>query len=89
VLIELAVPRELALCSSYGMWCDVLDKLRGDDPPGRAVPTGPAGWQRIFREPLLKYRGDAVQAVLPCLRPEWVRACRPVRVVGRRWEEPL
>lgn len=63
--LELEVPDELVLLSSYKIWNDFY-------MDGEEVPDG--GWARMFEEPLLDHHFDDIQAVIPWIEPEWVNS---------------
>lgn len=70
--VDLEVPDEMIVLSDYGQWCEYLMtpvSELGEWVPDRIVPT----------------EGVLVQACLPLLRAEWVRAVRPLPRTG--WDE--
>lgn len=74
VRLELDVPPDLALLSSYSRFNDVLVE---------PVPTDAAALaarRTMFDAPWLDHPHDDIQAVLPWIEPAWLRATEPVVV---------
>lgn len=85
VAIELDVPVELVLLSSYSDWNRFLDFVIRH----QRLPKNRRRAQRMFAEPLLKHDTDDIQAVISRIEPAWVQRVNPLTLAGRNWEEPL
>lgn len=71
VTLELRVPEDQILRSSYNLWCDLFfDCLER----GEVVDDGTwLDWKEAVQDD-----GDTVQAILPCLRRDWVTSVTPL-----------
>lgn len=76
VAIELTVPAEFVLLSSYNAWNSFLDFVIVN----QRLPKNHRLARRMFAEPMLKHDTDDIQAVIPFIE---------LRVEGRNWDEPL
>ena len=85
VTIELDVPVELALLSSYHRWNEFLDFVITK----QRLPKSRRLLQQMFAEPLLKDEHDDIQAVIPFIDPAWVRGVADLSVEGRDWDAPI
>ncbi|MEM6473802.1 MAG: hypothetical protein AAF802_29865 [Planctomycetota bacterium] len=73
--LELSVPSELTLLSSYSRWNEAVD----DAMDRRADSIDSNIFIDMFDPPLIKNDTDDIQAVVPRIEPEWV---------VRRWSLP-
>jgi hypothetical protein len=83
VTLELTVPANLMLLSSYSAWNRLLDTtiVRSRLPRSHR-------WTRyVFARPYLRDKGDDVQAVIPWIEPSWIRSIQPLVVRDRNWHE--
>jgi hypothetical protein len=85
VAVELAVPVEYVLLSSYHAWNSLLDFVIVN----QRLPKSHRRAGRMFADPLFKHDTDDIQAVIPFIEPAWVRGVTELRVEGRDWDEPL
>jgi hypothetical protein len=76
ICLELIVPRDIALLSSYSRWNEAIDDAmdRHDD----SIAT--EEFIDMFDSPLIKHDTDDIQAVVPKIEPAWV---------VRRWSLPV
>jgi hypothetical protein len=83
--LQVHVPEVLVLLSSYSGWCDILFEWDNPDLQER-LRAGEPSFARIFhvnvedRPPWKDESTDDIQASLPYLRLEWVRAVERYRV---------
>jgi hypothetical protein len=84
-VLELAIPADTMLLSSYYAWNRFLDAVITK----KRLPRSPrrAGW--MFEEPLLRHADDDIQAVIPLIRPSWLVRSTPLIIDGRDYNEPL
>lgn len=75
VNIELEVPDELCLLSSYGRFNELLDEVID-----YGAIRHPECHYEMFSLPLEMEPNDDVQAAIPCIRKEWIREIRPVDI---------
>jgi len=85
VAVELAVPMELTLLSSYHAWNSFLDFVIVN----QRLPRNQRRARRMFAEPIFKHETDDIQAVIPFIEPNWVRSVTELTVEGRDWDSPL
>jgi hypothetical protein len=85
VTLELAVPSEFVLLSSYHEWNAFLDYVIVE----KRLPNTRRKYRKMFAEPLLKHDADEIQAVIPFIDSAWVRGVSELTVAGRNWEFPL
>jgi hypothetical protein len=85
VTLELIVPVESVLLSSYSHWNEFMDYVL---VPGR-VPRNSKYARSMLKEPLLKHSVDDIQAVIPYIEPSWVQRIEKLVVKDRDWDEPL
>lgn len=83
--IELAVPSEFVLLSSYYAWNRLLEFVTVN----QRVPQNRRKLRQIFSEPLFKHKHDDIQAVIPYIRPEWVRGIWDLTLAGRTWDDAI
>ncbi len=84
-LIELNVPDELALLSSYSVWNEALDRMLDTS----ADTVDPQEFGGMFDAPLLKHHDDDIQAVVPRIQSSWIAEIRPLPPTGDNWEEAI
>jgi len=85
VRLELTVPVNLMLLSSYSAWNRLLDTTIV-----RSRPLRSHRWaQYVFARPYLRDEGDNVQAVIPWIEPNWIRSMQPLVIRDRNWHEPV
>lgn len=84
IVIELAVPRELMLLSSYYAWNRFLDSAIEKN----RLPKSPLRERWMFQEPFFRHSDDDIQAVIPMIDPKWVRRIDGLSVNGRDSNEP-
>lgn len=84
-LIELNVPDELALLSSYSVWNEALDRML--DTSANSIDPQKIG--PMFDTPLLKHSVDDIQAVVPRIHSSWIAEIRPLPPTGDNWEEGI
>ncbi len=84
VVIEISVPDDRCLLSSYSMWndavCDFLENRR-DTIGGK--------FDEMFDEPLMKHRDDDIQAVIPYIMLEWTIDVRDLPESDDDWEAAI
>lgn len=85
VSIELLVPPELMLLSSYYAWNKFLDFVIVH----KRLPSSSLRNRWLLQSPLMKHKTDDVQAAIPCIKSEWIRGMKPVVIEGRQWNEVL
>jgi hypothetical protein len=85
VAVELAVPVEFVLLSSYHAWNSFLDFVIVN----QRLPKNHRRARRMFANPLFKHDTDDIQAVIPFIEPTWVRGVTELTVTGRDWDVPL
>ncbi|MBX9652711.1 DUF3841 domain-containing protein [bacterium] len=85
VAIELLVPKQLVLLSSYHLWNDFVEVFLKT----RRIPSRRHNTRRLFDEPLLTNDCDSIQAVIPFIEPEWVQRSFDLVVDGRDWGEMI
>lgn len=72
VLVELNVPDELCLLSSYSIWNDALS----DFLEHNRITIQESQFSAMFDEPLLKHSMDDIQAVIPYIMSDWIADIR-------------
>jgi hypothetical protein len=85
VTLELLVPIDLPLLSSYYAWNTFLEKL----VTRKRSPCSRRKQRRMFEPPLFKHADDDIQAVIPYIAPNWVRRISTLTIDGRDWDEPV
>ena len=76
--LELRVPSDLVLLSSYSDWNELLDHV----VDGERVMDEDR-WAEMFSVPPLKHDDDDIQAAIPYIEPDWVTSVRPLTIDGR------
>lgn len=76
--IELECPDEIALCSDYKAWNQVLDMFLDGDAPAAISPKDITALYTYSQNSIQIY--DAVQATLPYLQLDWVDDIRPLNL---------
>jgi hypothetical protein len=71
-VIELEVPDQLPLLSSYSMWNELLEVAMTTE----AMPALDIPFIAMFEPPYFQHDWDDIQAVLPYIEAEWVVATR-------------
>lgn len=84
-ILELMVPEELTLLSSYYAWNRVLDYVYDH----QAIPRSPHRRRWLFQPPLIKHQTDDVQAVIPCLQWNWITQMAALEQLDRSSDQPL
>jgi hypothetical protein len=85
VAVELAVPAEFVLLSSYHAWNSFLNFVIVN----QRLPKNHRRARRMFADPLFKHDTDDIQAVIPFIEPAWVQGVTELVVEGRDWNSPL
>jgi hypothetical protein len=85
VAVELAVPVEFVLLSSYHAWNGFLDFVIVN----QRLPKNHRRARRMFADPLFKHDTDDIQAVIPFIKHAWVRGVTALTVEGRDWDAPI
>jgi hypothetical protein len=85
VALELAVPAEFVLLSSYNAWNSFLDFVIVN----QRLPKNQRRAQKMFAEPMFKHDTDDIQAVIPFIESAWVQGVTELAVEGRDWDSPL
>jgi len=83
VTVELIVPEQLSLLSSYRMWNELLDVVHDSG----SLPSSLEFHESMFEEPLLRDEEDNVQAVLPYIESAWIVDVRPLSLAVRHGSE--
>ena len=83
-MLELHVPSDLVLLSSYGGWNEFLDHVMDNKPL-----TNEDRWTEMFNVPPLKRDHDDIQAVIPYIERDWVASVRPLRIEDRDSSEVI
>ena len=84
-VLELVVPSDTMLLSSYSAWNRFLDVLITK----QRLPRSPRLVRWMFEEPLFRQPDDDIQAVIPLIRPGWLNRSSPLLLDGRDWDDPL
>ena len=82
VLVELNVPDELCLLSSYSIWNDALD----DFLEYKRTTIQGSKFAAMFDEPLLKHSMDDIQAVIPYIMSDWIVDIRNLPASEGNWD---
>lgn len=85
VAIELLVPCEIVLLSSYYAWNEFMDRAI----ERKRLPTSTRRGRWMFAEPLLKHDIDDIQAVIPWIDPKWICEIKELSLAGRADDESL
>lgn len=85
VAVELAVPVEHVLLSSYHAWNRFLDFVIVN----QRLPRNQRRARKMFVEPMFKHDTDDIQAVIPFIEPAWLRGVTDLTVADRDWDTPL
>jgi len=85
VAMELLVPTQLVLLSSYHLWNDFVEVFF----KRRRIPSRRHNSRRLFDTPLLTNDCDSIQAVIPYIDPTWIQRSFDLVVEGREWDEPI
>lgn len=85
VAVELAVPVQFVLLSSYNAWNSFLDFVIVN----QRLPRNQRRARRMFAEPMFKHDTDDIQAVIPFIESKWVRGVTELTIDGRDWDAPL
>lgn len=78
-VVELDAPADLCLLSSYQLFCELLDNVLDNMPLERDASL------KMFDVSILQDY-DAIQAVLPMLRMDWVLDIRYLNMKPDRWD---
>ena len=82
VIIELQVPENLCLLSSYSVWNDALSDFLENS---RKTIKG-REFDMMFVEPLSKHPDDDIQAVIPYILPQWIVDVRDLPKSDDNWD---
>lgn len=85
VILELAVPDEIVLLSSYSRWNNAVDDAL--DLKSQRIRTGV--FSDMFDSPLMKHATDDIQAVIPRVHPSWIVDIRLVPDEDSDWDKPF
>jgi len=83
VVVELDVPSDLALLSSYYRWNQAVDEAF--DASEDDICT--RNFVDMFDAPLMKHDTDDIQAVIPEICASWVIAMRPLPTDDVDWDQ--
>ena len=83
-MVELEVPDNLVLLSSYWRWNEALDDaLYASD----IIRT--EAFADMFDDPLIKHETDDIQAIIPHIHRSWIIDVRSLPEQDRDWERFL
>ena len=82
VVVELDVPQDLCLLSSYFVWNQAVEDLWENNRPN--IRT--AEYEQMFVSPLLKHDADDIQGVIPYILSNWVIEIRELPKSDDDWD---
>lgn len=88
LVLELSVPDELVLLSSYARWNEAMN----DAMEQRSEQVDTVRFSDLFDPPLIKYDTDDVQGVIPMIDQSWItdlRALPPGDELELDWDLPF
>lgn len=84
VALELSVPSDCVLLSSYYAWNRFLDVISLKE----RLPRSQLRRRWLFESPLLRHSTDDIQAVIPEIQPSWVLRASKLVLEGRDEDAP-